>query len=156
MGSLYLGKLNMLVLGWGTALVQLTYFPAGSLGWELLLPCKKVCGKYTKYRTLRKKEKKKSPCCFLADDWWGLLSMYGIRMERKLEETPGCKKCFKGEKWTKNNSRRYFSSVLVKAPLDPPNPPPSKLYKKLGILGQQIFCTVLRGVGPPRQKCTKL
>ena len=34
-------------------------------------------------------------------------------------------------------------------------PPPSKLYKKLGILGQQIFCTVLRGGGPPPSKVYK-
>ena len=36
-----------------------------------------------------------------------------------------------------------LGSVLLKAQQNPP-PPPSKLYKKLGILEQQIFCTVLR------------
>ena len=35
-----------------------------------------------------------------------------------------------------------LGSVLLKAPQNPP--PPPKLYKKLGILRQQIFCTVLR------------
>ena len=44
-------------------------------------------------------------------------------------------------------------SVLVKAPQDPP---PSKLFKKLGILEQQIFCTVLRGGFPPSKVCKNL
>ena len=39
---------------------------------------------------------------------------------------------------------RNLGSVLLKAPQDLP---PSKLYKKSGILGQQFFCTVLRGGG---------
>ena len=44
---------------------------------------------------------------------------------------------------------RTGGNFLEKAPQDHPPPPPNKkLYKKLGILGQQIFCTVLKG-GPP-------
>ena len=46
-----------------------------------------------------------------------------------------------------------MGNFLDKVPQDtPPHPP--KLYKKLGILQQQIFCTDLRG-GPPPSKLYK-
>ena len=48
--------------------------------------------------------------------------------------------------------KNHLRSVTSERPLElaycAPPLPPSKLYKKSGILGQQIFCTVLRG-GPP-------